>query len=73
MKFGLPSLNEQLSKTYNNSIHNKPVKLFVARQWSERSSNQETQLLNNPAVSGLVFSSFRFDNTEAIAHRDWIA
>jgi hypothetical protein len=49
-----------------------PVKLFVARQWDERSAELETQILNNPAVSGLVFSSFRFDNSQAIACGNWI-
>lgn len=49
------------------------ARLFVARQWHERSPEAERELLANPAVSGVVFSSFRFDNPAAVARNDWRA
>ncbi len=41
-------------------------------QWDER-SDEEAKLLSQATVKGLVFSSFRFDNPEAIARGDWRA
>jgi len=48
------------------------VGLYVARQWNERSEVKERELLGHSAVRSLVFSSFRFDNAEAVAKGDWV-
>ena len=42
----------------------------MARQWDERSKTDEA-LLSGTGVSGLVFSSFRFDNPKTVARGDW--
>ncbi len=63
-------LEQQLTEEYGPALAGKPAELYVARQWSERSPSEEQALLDHPAVSGLVYSSFRFDNAEHIgAHR----
>lgn len=69
---GLPPLGEQLASTYAPAFVGRPARLFVARQWHERSP-EEAGLLAQPVVSGLVFSAFRFDNPEAVARGDWRA
>ena len=67
-------LERQLTEEYRPALAGKPAELYVARQWSERSPSEERALLGHPAVSGLVYSSFRFDNAEHIgAHSgDWV-
>jgi len=71
--YNLPSLLEHMSSTYAPIFAEQPAELYVARQWDERSEDEEAVLLTNPAVKGLVFSSFRFDNPEAVARGDWRA
>jgi hypothetical protein len=72
--FNLPPLLEQISESYSPVIsRDGHTRLFVARQWDHRSEKDERTLLDHPAVSGLVFSSFRFDNPEAVARGDWTA
>ena len=58
----LPSLEEHLISTYGPVFEGRSVGLYIARQWDERSEIEESNLLAIPAVKGLVFSSFRFDN-----------
>jgi len=70
--YNLPLLEEHLN-TYLPYISENPTKLFIARQWVNRSKKQESEILKNPAVSGLVFSSFRFDNPGPISKGNWIA
>ena len=70
----MPPLMEHLSQVYAPVIsRNGNSKLFVARQWDERSEAEETNLLDHPIVSGLVFSTFRHDNPEAVDRGDWVA
>jgi hypothetical protein len=47
------------------------AKLYVARQWQERSIAKENELLKLPGVAGLVFSSFRHDNHGPIKRNNW--
>ena len=70
---GMPALRDQLATDYGPVCRQSRTHLYVARQWSKRSSAQERALLAQPAVDGLVFSSFRFDNPAAIAQGDWRA
>jgi len=72
-EYNLLSLLQHIDKSYFPYIKESNVKLYVARQWSERSPKQESEILNHPAVAGLVFSSFRLDNSEPIARGDWRA
>lgn len=67
-------LNQQLTDEYGPSLVGKSTDLYVARQWSDPSPSEEQNLLEHPAVTGLVYSSFRYDNAERIAaHQgDWI-
>ena len=71
---GMPDLVAQLDLDYGPLVlSDEEVKLFVARQWSDRAPQLETELLAHPCVSGLVYSSFRHDNPEAVARGDWRA
>ncbi len=72
-EYNLPPLLQHIDKSYFPYIKESNVKLYVARQWSELSPKQESKILNHPAVSGLVFSSFRFDNKGPISRGDWRA
>ena len=62
----LPALLE-----YTDVLRSSGTQLYVARQWSPRSRADERQLLSTSGVSGLVFSSFRHDNPQAVARGDW--
>jgi hypothetical protein len=70
---GMPSIHKQLTEEYGPALAGSDVDLYVARQWSEPSPGEEAELLDNEAVTGLVYSSFRHDNGELIdGHRgDW--
>jgi hypothetical protein len=70
---GLKSLEEDLSLTYSPVMNDRTAGLYLARQWHERSFEREQDLLQHPVVQGLVFSSFRHDNPEAIRRNDWTA
>ncbi|MBW1981737.1 MAG: hypothetical protein JRJ12_11010 [Deltaproteobacteria bacterium] len=67
----LPPLLEQLSRDYAPEVAQSTTALYVSRLWDERSSAEEEQLLAHPAVRGLVFGSFRFDNPGPVARNDW--
>lgn len=69
----LPPLTEHLTSTYAPFFEDNHADLFIARQWDERSIRKEDELLNLDAVTGLVFSSFRFDNPGPVARGDWRA
>jgi hypothetical protein len=69
----MPPLIDHLNNTYARVFANQQTTLYVARQWDERSEAEEKLLLSNPAVRGLVFSSFRFDNPGPVAAGDWRA
>jgi len=69
----MPSLPDQLSSEYEPVFKDQPVDLYVARQWDERSEIQEKELLSQPVVKGLVYSSFRFDNPGPVARGNWRA
>lgn len=72
--FNLRPLLENISEDYSPVIaKDGTTRLFVGRQWDARSKTEESELLNHPAVSGLVFSTFRHDNPEAIKRGDWVA
>ena len=70
---GLPPLADHLRAAYGPEAATTRTKLFVARQWCERSEVEERELLAIAGVAGLVFSTFRHDNPDAIAHGDWRA
>jgi hypothetical protein len=69
---GLNSLEEDIAKTYAPVVDGKNTRLFVARQWHERSVSKEKELSGLPGVDGLVFSSFRHDNPSQIKRNKWI-
>jgi hypothetical protein len=70
---GMNLLEEDIAKTYAPVFDGKNPKLYVARQWQKRSEKKENQLLRNPCVQGLVFSSFRHDNPGPIRRNNWTA
>lgn len=71
----LPPLETQVKDEYAALFAADGVgaRLFIARQWDERDAAVEGRLLALPAVSGLVFSTFRHDNPAAVARGDWRA
>jgi hypothetical protein len=70
---GLPPLFEHLEGTYAPIVAGSGTRLYVARQWCERDPILERRLQETPGVAGLVFSSFRHDNPDAIQRGDWRA
>ena len=70
---GMKPLEEDLMSSYLPVVRGRRVKLYVARQWRERSEVEERSLLGQPAVAGLVFSSFRHDNPGPASRNDWRA
>jgi hypothetical protein len=70
---GLPSLVEHVRSVYSPALKGSSTQLLLARQWCERSKRDEEELLAIPGVAGLVFSSFRYDNPDAIRRGDWRA
>jgi hypothetical protein len=69
----LPPLLKHLETSYAPVFKESSVKLYVARQWDEPSKEREKTLLAQPYLTGLVFSSFRYDNPGPIARGDWTA
>jgi hypothetical protein len=70
---GMNLLEEDIVNTYAPVFNGKNTKLYIARQWQERSKTKEKNLLKLPGVEGLVFSSFRHDNPGPIKRNNWTA
>jgi len=70
---GMNSLEEDIVNSYAPIAAGINTKLYLARQWQERSQTKEKELLQIPCVEGLVFSSFRHDNPGPIRRNDWHA
>jgi len=70
---GMSSLADQLREIYSPVFTGSTAELYVARQWSEPNTRAEEEIRSIPGVSGLVFSTFRFDNPEAVARGNWVA
>jgi hypothetical protein len=70
---GLPLLERHVRDSYGPAVAGSGTRLFVARQWCERSHEAERRLRRIPGVEGLVFGSFRHDNPEAVRRGDWTA
>jgi len=70
---GMPGLLEHLQETYAPVFADAAAELYVARQWVDSDEQAEQDLLSVPCVSGLVFSTFRFDNPEAVARGNFVA
>jgi hypothetical protein len=71
--YNMPPLLDHLSSDYEPVFKDQPVDLYVARQWDERLEGEEKGISAQPAVRGLVFSSFRFDNPGPVSRGDWRA
>jgi hypothetical protein len=69
----LPPLETMLRETYDPVVARTGVACYVARQWKERSDQEEADLLADPAVSGLAFSTFRHDNPGVVERGDFRA
>jgi hypothetical protein len=70
---GMSSLEEDIVNTYALIADGTNTKLYLARQWQQRSETKEKELLQIPSVEGLVFSSFRHDNPGPISRNKWFA
>ena len=68
--YGMPPLQEHAA-TYARALQGGATRLYVARQWDERSESEEAALLSEPGVAGLPFSAFRFDNPGPLARGNW--
>ena len=69
--YNMPPLIEHLDH-YEKYIKNSKTKLFIARQWDAISPVEESELLTHPIVSGLVYSTFRYDNSGPVANSNWV-
>jgi len=69
--YNMPPLITHLDDYYQH-IENSKTKLYIARQWDPILSKEESELLNHPSVSGLVYSTFRYDNPGPLANSDWV-
>ena len=70
---GMRLLEEDIVNTYAPVADRTNTKLYVARQWQQRSQTKEKELLRLTGVEGLVFSSFRHDNPGPIQRNNWRA
>ena len=70
---GMQTLADEIVESYAPVMNGHKAKLYVARQWQERSEEEEETLLKLPAVAGMVFSSFRHDNPGPIKRNNWTA
>jgi hypothetical protein len=70
---GLKGLTDDIRDTYAPVLAGRPARLYVARQWAIPNEHTEQELLSLPAVSGLVFSTFRHDNPGVIEGRAFYA
>jgi hypothetical protein len=70
---GMPPLAAQLRDPYRPVIESSATELFVARQWSEPSAQEDAGLAAIPGVAGMVHGSFRFDNPGPVQRGDWWA
>jgi hypothetical protein len=68
---GLPPLEQHVRETYAPALAGTDVALYIARQWDARDAAIERRLAALPGVTGLVFSTFRHDNPDAIRRGDW--
>ena len=66
-------LPDDLSLEYQPVFRDGPARLYLARQWQQRSIVKEKAVLEHPFVEGLVFSSFRHDNPGPLRRNDWTA
>jgi hypothetical protein len=71
--YNMPPLLDHLNSDYEPVLRDQWVDLYVARQWDARSEGEEKDILAQPAVKGLVFSSFRFDNPGTASRWGWRA
>ena len=71
--FNMNPLQEDLTSVYQPACRGHNTELYLARQWRQRSPDDEQALLENPCVEGLVFSSFRHDNPGPVRRNDWNA
>jgi hypothetical protein len=69
--FNMNPLREDLSLEYQPVFSDRHARLYLARQWQQRSAGEEETLLEHPIVEGLVFSSFRHDNPGPVRRNDW--
>ena len=70
-KFKMESLSEDLEKIYSKKFPNNTSKLYISRQWANTTSKDQEEILQYSCVSGLVFSSFRYENQSAIKKNNW--
>ena len=69
--FKMNSLPEDLNQLYSEKFPNNKSKLYVSRQWTNTTQKDQENILNHSSVSGLVFSSYRYENQSAIQKSNW--
>ncbi|MEJ2285054.1 MAG: hypothetical protein P8X85_15830, partial [Desulfobacterales bacterium] len=69
--FNMQPLTKDLTSVYQPVCQKSNTSLYLARQWQPRSPAEEKSLRRHPAVTGLVFSSFRHDNPGPVQRNDW--
>ena len=69
--FNMNSLSEDLNQVYSEKFPNNQSKLYVSRQWTNTTPKDQKSILNHTSVSGMVFSSYRYENQSAIQKSNW--
>ena len=60
-----------MNNYYYREIQYSNTKLYISRQWDERSINEDVRLLQLLGVIGLIYSAFKHDNPEVVLKNDW--
>ncbi len=65
------TFEEDVSSRWGPVTHETGTSLYLARQWKPFDAVEHQQLANLTDVTGLVFSSFRYDNPNAVTWDVW--
>jgi hypothetical protein len=68
---GMAALDEDVETSWAPVVSETDASLYLARMWSPPDPAEQTRLLALPAVDGLVFSSFRYDNPKVVERELW--
>ena len=70
---GMQSLADQIAEVYAPVLATSATRLVVARQWEDRDQVAEANFMAEAGIDGLIFSSIRHDNPDAVKRNEWAA
>lgn len=62
-----------IRERYAPLVKEHQTRLYIARQWDEADPREDMLLGGEPGVTGLVYSTFRFDNPAAVRRGNFVA